>query len=500
MSIGYCKKSRRQFLIGTGQTLLFVPLLPSLLPLEAFAQSQMAPRRMMNFLLQHHWKPSHWTNFENGLSNVGSIGVKERMLTAFGNSGSSLGQYLTDPIYSSLLQRNLITIARGFNHELSGGNGHVTRTMGGHVTDEAGSSSNNGNAQASYDYVIERSSSVNAGYTNKLKVARVDLQGTWTFVNKDPGSTNSSNPNPYNYYNIGQFYNDLFSGLTGGTTTPQTGVDSTKVRKNNILNRIFPAFQSFKSNRKISKEDQLRLDQHLSYISDLQKQYANTTVILPPAMTCTKPNAPGAYPNMINQKQVNELYIDMLALAFKCGLTQYGAMMFEWDGVEWLPNSPGGRLHLLVHGDSGQQGSDMSVKAFQKFAYDNIAMRFLKNLDEMEGTTGKTYLENMVVSMNQHCGASDEASNGGPHPDYDVQQVMFGNMGGMLRSGRYYSVPRNLPSNTYFMTLLKLMGVPESEYIRYSNAGNRGFGYYANQNSSLGARIFTPVTEMLTAG
>lgn len=38
MSVVYCKKTRRQFLVGTGGTLLALPLLPSLLTSTAEAQ------------------------------------------------------------------------------------------------------------------------------------------------------------------------------------------------------------------------------------------------------------------------------------------------------------------------------------------------------------------------------------------------------------------------------------------------------------------------------
>ena len=39
MGIYYNKKSRRQFLVGSGKTLLALPLLPSLLPRTAWGQS-----------------------------------------------------------------------------------------------------------------------------------------------------------------------------------------------------------------------------------------------------------------------------------------------------------------------------------------------------------------------------------------------------------------------------------------------------------------------------
>ena len=199
MSIVYSPKSRRQFLVGSGQALLALPLLSSLIPRSALAQSTAAPRRMMNFVFDHHNESQHWPNPSIATTLVGSIGIKERMLSSLGSSASTvISQLLSNPVYNTLLSRNQITLARGFENHLSGGNGHVTRALGGHSTLESGDNSENPNHQSSIDYLVEKSATVYPNTSSNItKSIRISLDGSWTYVQKV--GTRSLNPGSYGY-------------------------------------------------------------------------------------------------------------------------------------------------------------------------------------------------------------------------------------------------------------------------------------------------------------
>lgn len=127
-------------------------------------------------------------------------------------------------------------------------------------------------------------------------------------------------------------------------------------------------------------------------------------------------------------------------------------------------------------------------------------LRFLTPLNQQEGSTGRTYVDNMITNCVSALGLQG-ATELGNHNDWDLQHVMFGSMGGHLRAGRYYALPTTngayLPSNTFFMTLLNIMGVPASEYVLNSSVAGQGFGYYSGRSSPYGNRIYTPITEML---
>src|SRR5690606_35864021 len=74
-----------------------------------------------------------------------------------------------------------------------------------------------------------------------------------------------------NWNGAKKLYNDMIGRFSGGSTptpTPPPPTDNT--RKNNILTHVFSAYQSARSNRRISNDDRLRLEEHMERIHELQ--------------------------------------------------------------------------------------------------------------------------------------------------------------------------------------------------------------------------------------
>ena len=366
MSIGYSRKTRRQFLIGTGHAMLALPFLPSLLPEYAQAQTAISTGRMMNFIFNHHGESAYWPARSAATTNVGTIGIKERLLSSLGTTASTaVSPFLSSSIYNTLLSQNLITVARGFTADDLEVSGHGSRAMGGCAASDVIQSGGSTDARnrSTFDYIIEISPSVypSTWPVTMKKAVRIDLsEGLWTYI-KRVADRATDIPPTYGYGGIVNMYNDVFGSLTGGTVTP---VDTTKDRKTNILNRVFPAFQSYRNNRKISNEDKTRLDEHLGFLSDLQSSLANITSP-PSASTCQKPAAPSS---SATQLQINQLYVDLLVVAFKCGLTKFGSMQFEMDNPSWLPGYTGGSgFHGAMHGDRGLAAQHNAYESLQKY-------------------------------------------------------------------------------------------------------------------------------------
>ena len=84
MSIVYSKKSRRQFLVGTGQVTLTLPLLSSLLPKEALAAASKPDPRMVFFTFGHAQPKDKWIDPTLAQTPVGSDGAKEALLNSLG--------------------------------------------------------------------------------------------------------------------------------------------------------------------------------------------------------------------------------------------------------------------------------------------------------------------------------------------------------------------------------------------------------------------------------
>lgn len=199
------------------------------------------------------------------------------------------------------------------------------------------------------------------------------------------------------------------------------------------------------------------------------------------------------------------IYLNLMALAFKCNLTKFGILYFDSHDPYWLPGlnlggAPG--FHAGIHGDHGSTVKESCYRTYNKWGMDQIATHFLASLNEQEGNSGRTYIDNMGTVILSQMGY-EELNGGSGHSGWDMHQIILGSMGGALRAGRYVSFPavngRTLPLNSFWITLFHLMGIPSSEYSRFT-ANRQGFGSYAGGGgSSYSSRFYTPITEILNA-
>lgn len=496
MSVVYCSKSRRQFLAGTGKTLLMLPLLPSLLTKEALAQTATANPRLMMFWFDHNNLYNMWPQTSVATTAVGANGAREVLLRNLG-AANTLSRVFANSRYESLRQSDDLTILRGFDTSVQYGPGH------GNFVLAAGQDRNSEGGHPTIDTLIEASPNVYPASTPSYVRRAIRISpGSGNLFYQRVGSQLQVLPGYQN--NIRDFYNQVFSSLTtGGSSTPAP-VDTTPQLKQNILNRAHAAFVSFRGNRRISSDDRARLDQHMGYLTDLNRSF-NTTIPTTPTggATCNRPTSPAASiegdPNAYYA-----MYLSLLAVAFKCGLTRCATMMFEAHDPQWIPNLGIRDMHDAMH---GSQGGTIQTQAYERwwgYFTNTIANNFVAPLMDMEGNTGRTYLSNMLTGLMCAGGLHDLGNDGG-HSGLDSQQILLGSMGGKIRSGRYYALPRPgnayhtlLPYNTFLITLLQLMGVPSSQYSAYA-AGNQGVGYYGQfaPNHPLRSRFYQPITELL---
>jgi len=494
MSIVYCKKTRRQFLLGSGKSLLALPLLPSLLPREAWAAP--APRRTMLFWFDHNNLFEMWPARSAATTAVGSSGARQVALRSIANVTASTS-VLSNARYTSLKNADQLTILRGFDNSVEeGGHGNYALACG------EGRESN-GN-YPTLDTVMEASTTLYPTGTpiSTQKAIRINLEGS-VFYQKVGSSPQVlpqygyNDPSTTSDRTILTFYNDVFGSLTQGTVPPS---DLTNQLKSNILNRVHESFRTFRNGRRISAEDRTRLDVHMGYISDLQRSLA--TVTPQPTVTCTRPSTP-SNTSAGNEVQYVGMYAELLAIAFKCGLTKFGVFRFD-PNSQWIPGMDlsGNSLHDCMHGAHGAVLQRRAYESWWRFHANIIADRFLAPLEEMESDTGRSYLDNMITGMICSGGLHGLNDGDGGHRGWDSQQILIGSMGGRMRSGQFMSMPsgpgRNLPDNCFILTILQLMGVPASEYA-FATANGQGFGYYGHHgtNHPNRDRFYQPITELL---
>lgn len=506
MSIYFCKKSRRQFLVGAGKSLLAMPLLPSLLTSEARAQAMNVSPKLMVFLYDHNNPDILWPQPNRATTPIGNDGAREIALRSLMSNGV-IGPAFTNARYTSLINNNLMTMVRGFRTQTYYGPAHGNHMLsaGAH-----GQREDNGLTQATFDTVIENSPSVYPSGTplSVQRAIRFDLNGGYQYAQRVGNSVTDASRYGFNITN---FYNDVFSSLTNGTTPPQ---DLTNQLKSNILNRIHASYQSTIQSRRISNDDRLRLTQRMDWYNDLMNSFGGAQQ---PTLSCNRPANPG---NTSGDRALTlRHYLQLMAIAFQCGLTRMGSMNFDWHDPQWVPNNgaQGNGIHGAIHGANGPAIQNACYTNMWRYYSDMVAEHFLAPLEAIEGDTGRSYLDNMLVTFASAGGIyqpDPSRPDDGGHNGYDSQQIFMGTMGGRVRGGRYIALPRNfntpvggfqnadlMPINCFAITMLHLMGVPASEY-RVHAPGGQGFGHYggdlARSNYAMRHRFYSPITEMLT--
>ena len=125
MSIIFNKLSRRQFLVGSGELALALPLLPSLLTSTANAQVNLVPQRIAFFNFGHCLPESKWINPSVATRDVGVDGAKEAVLSALnpGSWGSPISASLSNPIFERLRAKGHISVVRGIDNMIHSGHG-----------------------------------------------------------------------------------------------------------------------------------------------------------------------------------------------------------------------------------------------------------------------------------------------------------------------------------------------------------------------------------------
>ena len=518
MSIKYDKVTRRQFLIGMGGYFLVVPFLPSLLSREALAQVTTGPRRLLVTTFEHNLMSS--TILNPSLANIPlSSGISYRTLH---DLNQNLATFLTHPTFTQLKNSGLITMVRGIDNIVT--------------PDAHGSTWLTGSTQSDYDGIYSPSidayleasqtlypTATSGGYLKKILRCNgsVSYRKVGTQVTRITDAYGDDANNSWN--GARKLYNDMLGRFSSGGGTPAptpTPAPSDNSIKNNILNQVHEAYQSARNNRRISNDDKLKLDEHMERIHELQSNIVITDPPPPPSnpASCTNPTSSSLANNAIySYTDKMEVYLKLVKVALTCGMTKVAIVNFEGHGVYDIgagktrfPSQSGHDFHgSIIHNEQGAYNMSQRETHFTywlKWHMDKLSeyvLEPLRTTEDVEANNGKSYLENMLVALLSEAGVDNQG--GGSHVNLDYMPILLGNMGGLIRSNRFVAIDRGtsgrgtgIPYNQLLITLLRAMGLSESEYSAGSSTG-QGFGAYrtsGNHYQRWSHRYYQPIEEI----
>ncbi len=249
----------------------------------------------------------------------------------------------------------------------------------------------------------------------------------------------------------------VFNRLFGATFTPPSasaspsGPTPRDIARSRLLDAVKADAARLKS--RLGKEDQQRLDSHLSAVSDLQKRL--NPAKRPVGAECKKPDL-GAFGNYAEKTNVMN---EVVRLALACDLTRVVSYMFTSPASH--REYPEIGINTSFHADVCHQESDPQAVYNKGVTF--FMSRFASLLEAVKKTPegAGNMLDNMCV-MGTSCIASQTA--GGAHSVFDWPLLVAGRAGGKLKPGTHYRSMTSENATNVSLTCMQAMGLPVTEF------------------------------------
>lgn len=514
--------SRRMFLSGTGQTLLAIPFLPSLLPREAQAQAtSSSPLRFI--MITNHGSPNERGFFGQYYETAQKLGLEmapgNSLLTSVAHR--SFAQMTGDMSYilaPFTPLKDKVTVLRGIDSMALERGAHPP-SFASSATGYGGNSATTYSGQFSIDAIIAEKLKPKSVPLNK---SMLNLLPNYSGSIGTAGQFNEQNGQLTGTYMLSPTYNGdplvravRFRSMTRTAQILKeffstAGGQAELINRRGLMNSVFADYQRVRDMKNIGSEDRKRLDAFMSYIADVEEgiDYETTNAF------CGAPVLENDLPYPILTKGTTESVADfvarqkaagqawntsqrplagpilwrnhskLIAAAFSCGMMRVASIALPQIGSHAYHHSSGL--------PKATPTSSADAKAYfdaQRGVAQNIAnmMDILKGIPDGSGSL----LDNTLIYWNQNYGTV--YTPGGGHSRRNFPVVLAGGAQGKLRMGQYIDYrfqlgteTRGLPLNNLLVTVMNCFGVTATDYEFQSNTG---YGTYEGLGTSMPANV-----------
>jgi len=245
----------------------------------------------------------------------------------------------------------------------------------------------------------------------------------------------------------------LFDGVAVGS---DPAAQAAAARKTKLAQSVID-YQKWDINRlraKLAPPEQLKLDQHLTSLSELEKQLGGSMMS---GASCTVPTAPDAskFPKL---KQYNggepyfdaitDAHIDILAQAMACDLTRFATLFMNDLSYAGNPMGlPADNHGSVAHtynaspiGNNGRPGAGdpaswVPLAQFNRYCYSKVA-RLMQKLDALGA------LDSTIIYVTSDMG------NPALHSTQNVPTILAGGANGKFRMGRRLKMQADCPTSS----------------------------------------------------
>jgi len=240
---------------------------------------------------------------------------------------------------------------------------------------------------------------------------------------------------------------DVFQRLFGGFSQNTDQLAELRARRRSVLDTVQSQFKELST--RVSAEDRVKLDAHLSLVRDLEIRLAATSN---GSSSCQSPSVPPALDptSEDDMPTIAGLHLDMLATAFACDLTRVASFQISTSlnhiRYPWLNSL--GEGHALSHeGPSDMDAHDQLV--LRQTWHSQMLANFLDRLSKIPEGSGSV-LDNTLVLW------GNEVSEGNTHSHQNMPFLMVGG-GWYFRTGRYVQY-QSASHNNLLVSVLNALG------------------------------------------
>lgn len=231
-------------------------------------------------------------------------------------------------------------------------------------------------------------------------------------------------------------------------------VDPELAVRRNVLDAVLADARELQA--KVGMADRLRIEEHMSNLSDLQVRLQAIEDATPPKPgVCKRPGEPndGGTRTAEMQRRRSRLMSDLIAMACACDLTRVWTNLFSGSvsgTAYWSVDSTS--FHNLTHNEPGAQPKVHQIVVFIMEEF-NYLLQKLRDTPEGDSNL----LDHHVIL------ASSDLSDGRAHDLKDYPILLAGKGGGTLRGDIHYRRDGGNASDA-LLTALRAMGMQDTSY------------------------------------
>lgn len=211
-------------------------------------------------------------------------------------------------------------------------------------------------------------------------------------------------------------------------------------------------------NRSLGKNDQKKMDEYLSSVSDVEEGIKRTESWLDVPMKKVKIDHIDFGAKQVDPKGYIRTMYDLIALAFEADITRVASyMLSREDGMGFGDKFPtimfGYKGHHGVSHDKSKGGYERQGRydqfLIQQFAY------FTEKLSKINDENG-SILDSTISMFGSACSGTHNARN------YPI--VIAGGQKLGLKGGQFLKFPEKIPLSNMYTTMLNTLGVPTKKF------------------------------------